>query len=103
MQSSASSTDEIKWYPQQKVDLARKKLEGVNPADIFIELLKNGHGKQKYFENACNIVRGEKTAIRAKSLGKNCKDSKEQVKCLIDLATDPAVLGLMWIGWQSYL
>ncbi|KAI9251048.1 hypothetical protein BY458DRAFT_559563 [Sporodiniella umbellata] len=101
--SSASSTDEIKWYPQQKIDIARKKLEGANPADIYIDLLKNGHGKQKYFESACHVVRGEEGQIRSKLLGKRCQDSKELVKCLVNLATDPSVLGLMWIGWQSYL
>ncbi|KAG1019202.1 hypothetical protein G6F26_010314 [Rhizopus arrhizus] len=102
--TSSSSTDEIKWYPQQKLDIARKKLEGVNPADIVVEILKNGHSKYRYFEDVCKVAYGENSEnIRAKMLGKNCEDPKEQVQCLIDLATDPAVLGLMWIGWQPFL
>jgi hypothetical protein len=36
--TSSSSTDEVKWYPQQKLDIARKKLEGVNPAGKLYNL-----------------------------------------------------------------
>lgn len=28
------NTKEINWYPMQKVNIARRKLEGANPADI---------------------------------------------------------------------
>jgi hypothetical protein len=34
MAGSSSSTDtneEYEWYPQQKLEIARKKLDGVNP------------------------------------------------------------------------
>ncbi|ORE05303.1 hypothetical protein BCV72DRAFT_250689 [Rhizopus microsporus var. microsporus] len=102
--SSSSTTDEIKWYPQKKLEIAKRKLEGDNPVDIVVDELTNGHAKFTYYESACKVAQGERTEnIRAKLLGKRCADPKEQVQCLIDLATDPAVLGLMWIGWQSFL
>lgn len=40
--------------------------------------------------------------IRAQ-VGDTCKDTNEQVKCLINLATDKSVLGVMWSGWSPYL
>ncbi|KAG1168656.1 hypothetical protein G6F71_008958 [Rhizopus microsporus] len=102
--SSSSTTDEIKWYPQKKLEIAKRKLEGDNPVDIVVDELTNGHAKFTYYESACKVAQGEPTEnVRAKLLGKRCADPKEQVQCLIDLATDPAVLGLMWIGWQSFL
>lgn len=33
--SSSSTTDEIKWYPQKKLEIAKRKLEGDNPVGMY--------------------------------------------------------------------
>jgi hypothetical protein len=40
--------------------------------------------------------------LRAR-VGKQCHDPKEQVECLVDLATDPNVLGRTWMGWSPWI
>lgn len=39
------NTKEINWYPLQKVDFARRKLEGANPAAITRYSTKSKHGR----------------------------------------------------------
>lgn len=33
----------------------------------------------------------------------HCVDAKQQVECLIDQATDPNLLGRLWVGWQPFI
>ncbi|ORX51884.1 hypothetical protein DM01DRAFT_1063713 [Hesseltinella vesiculosa] len=101
--SASPSSMEYGWYPQEKLASAKKKLDGVNPAHIMKEELARGHASKSYFKHACAIVDGDPSInIRAK-VGEQCQSTTEQVQCLIDLATDPNILGRTWVGWQSYL
>ncbi|KAG0180275.1 hypothetical protein DFQ29_000972 [Apophysomyces sp. BC1021] len=100
---SSSMEEELAWYPQKKLEVAKSKLERHNPAHVVNMELVRGHQGKPYLESLMKMARGDPTTnIRAK-VGPICRDSHEQVQCLIDLATDPSVLGRMWIGWQSYL
>ena len=91
------------WYPKNKINIAKRKLELANPVGILCEELKNNRSInqiQKYVER---VVRGDsKTDYRA-TVGDICSSEKQQVMCLIDLATDPNVLGRMWVGWSSWI
>jgi len=91
------------WYPQQKLDIARRKLEGENPSYILCQELANGHHNRPWFSSVTAVAKGDpKHNLRAVT-GKTCTSVHEQVSCLIDLATDPNVLGRMWIGWMSWI
>ncbi|CAG8769719.1 35908_t:CDS:2, partial [Racocetra persica] len=93
------SSQTSEWYPRQKLDIARRKLEGANPAYLVCEELAFGHSKKVFFENIQKIAKGDREHnIRAR-VPQKCGSIKEQVECLIDLATDPVVLGIMWVGW----
>ncbi|CAG8455683.1 16904_t:CDS:10, partial [Cetraspora pellucida] len=93
------SSQTSEWYPRQKLDIARRKLEGENPVYLVCEELAFGHSKKLFFENIQKIARGDREHnIRAR-VPQKCGSIKEQVECLIDLASDPVVLGIMWVGW----
>ncbi|CAG8770991.1 19128_t:CDS:1, partial [Racocetra persica] len=56
-----------------------------------------GHSKKVFFENIQKIAKEvQEYNIRA-HVSQKCGSIKEQVICLINLATDPVVLGIMWI------
>ena len=62
-----------------------------------------GHSNKLWFDSIIKIAKGDPNHnIRAKACQK-CFSVKEQVECLIDLATDPYVLGSMYVGWQSWV
>jgi len=46
------------WYPQQKLDLAKLKLEGANPVTITTEELTAGVKNPKYLEKYLDCVKG---------------------------------------------
>ncbi|XP_021932903.1 DNA-dependent protein kinase catalytic subunit-like isoform X3 [Zootermopsis nevadensis] len=89
------------WYPQQKLDLAKEKLEGANPVAITTEELKAGFNKSEYLEKFLECVKGH-NSVRAKMPSHNLSP-EEQVDCLLDQATDPNVLGKTWVGWESWM
>ncbi|XP_066538129.1 DNA-dependent protein kinase catalytic subunit [Hoplias malabaricus] len=94
---------EINWYPLQKVNFARRKLEGANPSVIISEELRLGFEKTSAFKGMLAVARGsEENNIRAR-LGEKDLSVEEQVDCLIDQATDANLLGRVWIGWEPWI
>jgi DNA-dependent protein kinase catalytic subunit len=65
--------------------------------------IQNGHGSRPFFNDIVTIARGDPSIDIRATVGDTCQDANEQVKCLINLATDPRVLGVMWAGWQPFL
>ncbi|XP_019130385.2 DNA-dependent protein kinase catalytic subunit isoform X1 [Larimichthys crocea] len=96
------NTKEINWYPLQKVNFARRKLEGANPAAITSEELKLGFEKDSAFSGMQAVALGtEEHNIRAKLPAAGLSVEK-QVDCLLDQAMDPNVLGRVWAGWEPW-
>lgn len=56
-------------------------------------------------QKLCNIVRGEgfEVCLRARAPAGPCQSVEVFVDCLIDLATDPSILGRTWLGWRPWL
>uniref|UniRef100_A0A3Q2CEF8 DNA-dependent protein kinase catalytic subunit n=1 Tax=Cyprinodon variegatus TaxID=28743 RepID=A0A3Q2CEF8_CYPVA len=95
------NTKEINWFPLQKVNFAKRKLEGANPATITEEL-KLGFDKDAAFPGMQAVALGsEEHNIRAK-LPAAGLTVEQQVECLLDQATDPNVLGRVWVGWEPW-
>ncbi|KAM4028882.1 DNA-dependent protein kinase catalytic subunit [Anomaloglossus baeobatrachus] len=91
------------WYPAQKINCAKRKLAGANPAAITCEELRLGHAKSKAYKKFCDVTQGDKTYnIRAQEPADELSEEK-QVKCLIDQATDPNILGRVWRGWEPWI
>lgn len=97
------NTKEINWYPLQKVNFARRKLEGANPAAITSEELKLGFEKDAAFSGMQSVALGTKEHnIRARLPAAGLSVEK-QVDCLLDQAMDPNVLGRVWVGWEPWV
>jgi DNA-dependent protein kinase catalytic subunit len=100
----ADKSDDGLWYPRKRIEIATHKLEGWNPAAITEqELRESTQAARKYLPQIIRIARGDATEnVRAKAKDK-CVSVKEQVDCLVDQATDPAILGRAWVGWGPFL
>lgn len=96
--------DPRSWFPKEKIAIAKKKLEGYNPAHITVEeLAKSVHAQAPYLADLKRIVRGvPKDNVRARTTEK-CGSVKEQVDCLVDQATDPNILGRTYGGWAPWV
>lgn len=101
--------DSRSWFPKEKIAIARKKLEGYNPAYITTEELAKSvhaqgqHGPAPYLPHLKKIVRGvPEDNVRART-GERCASVKEQVDCLVDQATDPNILGRTYGGWAPWI
>ncbi|XP_032407093.1 DNA-dependent protein kinase catalytic subunit [Xiphophorus hellerii] len=97
------NTKEINWFPLQKVNFARRKLEGANPATITSEELKLGFEKDLAFQGMQAVALGsEEHNVRAK-LPAAGLSVEQQVDCLLDQAMDPNVLGRVYAGWEPWI
>ncbi|XP_035206878.1 DNA-dependent protein kinase catalytic subunit-like [Stegodyphus dumicola] len=95
--------DEGDWFPKQRINIACRKLEGINPCYATREELRLGHGSKSIFRNLESICLGDsKHNIRAR-LGERDLTVEEQVDCLIDQATDPHVLCSLYLGWKPWM
>lgn len=97
------NTKEINWYPLQKVNFARRKLEGANPSAITSEELKLGFEKDEAFSGMQAVALGAKEHNRRAQLPAEGLTVEKQVDCLLDQATDPNVLGRTWVGWEPWM
>ncbi|XP_077022849.1 DNA-dependent protein kinase catalytic subunit isoform X2 [Tamandua tetradactyla] len=94
---------EKNWYPRQKINYANRKLAGANPAVITCDELHLGHEKEPAFGDYVAVARGNKDYnIRAQEPESGLSE-EIQVKCLIDQATDPNILGRTWAGWEPWM
>ncbi|KAJ3415636.1 hypothetical protein HDV05_004512 [Chytridiales sp. JEL 0842] len=91
------------WYPQRKLEIARRKLEKDNPAYIMADELTMAHEQKKWFKNSKAAILGDAAYNARAKVDKKCLDAKEQVECLIDLACDANVLLRQWVGWSPWL
>ncbi|KAM9308363.1 DNA-dependent protein kinase catalytic subunit [Gastrophryne carolinensis] len=91
------------WYPVQKINSARRKLNGINPVEITCEELRLGHETSPFYDGFVAVARGQKEHnIRAREPADGLSE-ETQVQCLIDQATDPNILGRVWIGWEPWI
>ncbi|XP_021104653.1 DNA-dependent protein kinase catalytic subunit isoform X3 [Heterocephalus glaber] len=94
---------EKNWYPRQKICYAKRKLAGANPAVITCDELFLGHEKSPAFGSYTAVARGSRDHnIRAQE-PENGLSEETQVKCLLDQATDPNILGRAWKGWEPWM
>ncbi|XP_061121318.1 DNA-dependent protein kinase catalytic subunit isoform X2 [Syngnathus typhle] len=97
------NTKEINWYPLQKVNFARRKLEGANPATITSEELKLGFEGLPGSEGMKAVALGTpEHNVRAREASEGLSVEK-QVECLLDQATDANVLGRVYAGWEPWI
>lgn len=99
--NTLSTDTQVHWEPSDRLAAVNEKLVGINP----VEPILNGLGKQVGFLSTRDLavrkyaalLKGERECIR-RNLPKSGLNVEQQVNCLIDLATDEAVLGIAFIG-----
>ncbi|XP_062426360.1 DNA-dependent protein kinase catalytic subunit [Rhea pennata] len=97
------NTSEVNWYPLQKVNYVKRKLTGCNPRRITCDELHLGHEKSPSFNDFVAVACGDAAHnIRAREAEDGLSE-ETQVKCLIDQATDPNILGRVWEGWEPWV
>ncbi|KAI9262203.1 hypothetical protein BDA99DRAFT_438677 [Phascolomyces articulosus] len=98
--SSSAFDQKIAWFPQQKLETARNKLSLENPGYTMSQSVLRNINVEPYRIAMGKVARGDSQFnIRAR-IGEKCASVQEQVRCLIDLATDPHILGHTWAGWS---
>uniref|UniRef100_UPI00358ED0A1 DNA-dependent protein kinase catalytic subunit isoform X2 n=1 Tax=Myxine glutinosa TaxID=7769 RepID=UPI00358ED0A1 len=96
-------TTEVDWFPRQKISIARRKLEGANPAAITCEELKLGHSASSALHALLAVAKGDPTCnVRARLQDTNLSP-EDQADCLLDQATDPNILGRTFVGWEPWM
>ncbi|KAK2522227.1 Prkdc [Columba guinea] len=97
------NTSEVNWYPLQRVSYVKRKLTGANPAAVTCDELRLGHEKLLSYNDFAAVARGNPDHnIRAKEPEDGLSE-ETQVRCLIDQATDPNILGRVWEGWEPWM
>jgi len=92
------------WFPKQKIEIAKRKLMGHNPAFILqSELKASVHSNAFYEKSLETIVLGDKNQNYRAKIDIICPSTFAQVKCLLDMASDPNILGRTYGGWAAWI
>lgn len=97
-------TDE-RWEPAYRIAVARRKLAGGNPRTIFADDLSSGKiaAYPDYLAGYLRLLEGDRQHNVRSRLAADGLSADEQVQCLLDMATDPALLGISWTGMQPWI
>ena len=99
-------------FLQRRMDVLESKLEGTHPCDVMLEEI--GENKWEHVKGAkegihaiLDRARGGKGLSGSSSNAEaDSQSSKlpvdDQVEALVKLATHPATLSRIWIGWESW-
>ncbi|GAB0097641.1 DNA-dependent protein kinase catalytic subunit [Sergentomyia squamirostris] len=98
------TNDRVPWNSLKRIEIAKKKLNGANPKSLIAEELSMSWvAKLNIADGYSNILEGDESLnIRAR-LGDQNLTVEDQVSCLIDLATDPAILGVCYMHFMPWI
>ncbi|KRY92665.1 DNA-dependent protein kinase catalytic subunit, partial [Trichinella pseudospiralis] len=109
----ANLRDSFKWYPEEKISAAARKLRGDNPVIIMQDELMNSRRHLSSFplHQIINCIYGKKdfsalseedqSAPRGYPL--QALTVEQQTSCLIEMATDSVILSRTWFGWEAWI
>ena len=96
--------NENKWVPYLKYNTVKNKISGMNSLFIFRDEMEQS---EKIFKNSKeligNIINGGLSSMRYKYKEQQNVEVDIQVDLLNEQATDPNLLGRMWIGWSPFI
>jgi phosphatidylinositol kinase/protein kinase (PI-3 family) len=93
--------DEVSWYPRLKVAIAKQKLDRVSPVLILAQELEASITLTSTNRKKC--IAYVKKACPAIAHRQHCESAREQVDCLLHLATDANLAGRIFIGWKPFV
>ena len=90
--------------PMRKVEVVSSKLGGKNPVMVMIgELERDTKCEKRTLEVIKKIIDGDVEGIRIRTKKYEYLDVETQIDVLNEMATDPNLLGRMWIGWSPFI
>ncbi|CRK91834.1 CLUMA_CG005456, isoform A [Clunio marinus] len=92
------------WNPEQRIAIVERKLKGENPVRIVkdeMSVSEIANNKQLY-DAYCNLAEGDENNFRSQ-IGEKDLSVEDQVQCLIEMATDKAILANMYLGWDPWI
>lgn len=109
--SSTKTKETVIWEPRRRIRNAERKLKGFNPMGILIDDLSKNPSVVKFgIQNALSdIIKGQGVGKRVPERAKSAVFHEEylgisdQVTCLIDMATDPNILGRQYVGLATWV
>lgn len=104
-QSKRDSEKSSEWDASLRLKIASKKLSGANPRKLIEDELEHSIISEypDYYRGYLKLLKGdEQSNIRARLPDENLNVG-EQIQCLIDLASDPAILGVTYGGFQPWI
>ena len=93
---------------QKRLNIVSRKIAMVNPVLLLMEEVKENRFVREagVMDAVLDVIRGEpvKRELSADSSGQfRLESAEQQVKYLLDLATDDNILGRTWVGWMPLL
>jgi DNA-dependent protein kinase catalytic subunit len=89
----------------KKVEIVNMKLNGYNPVKIMLREINAIPRLQSKIKDILKTIlygiNGDN--VRLQNKNENYVDIDIQVDILNELATDPNLLGRMWIGWSPFI
>jgi DNA-dependent protein kinase catalytic subunit len=101
--------DIVDTYSTNKLDTIKQKLEGRNPVAMTKDLINaNANIKgDSTLLSKCSAILDDRRVYKhdgkAGLEAEQCKTIYDQVDILLDIATDPNILGRTWVGWAPWL
>jgi DNA-dependent protein kinase catalytic subunit len=103
-QMNDASMSAPKWYPQQKLEICKRKLDGESPFRILVDELDNAHSGKKFISGLRTAVLSLESEFSESRTDRQRESSVEsQVLALVKLASSPITLGRAWEGWAPFL
>ena len=95
----------LRQFAQARMAGVKEKLSGGNSARVTLAELRH-HGT--YAKDAAQMAAFEKVVLgpegcQRRALPAEGLTTEQQVDCLVEQATDPAVLGWAFPGWKPWL
>lgn len=103
--------DTVIWEPRRRIRNAERKLNGFNPMDILIDDISKNNMCTKFNSHTAlsGIIRGQAVGkhvperVKSAALQEEVLSITDQVTCLIDMATDPNILGRQYQGLATWV
>lgn len=95
-------TEIVPWNSVKRIEIAKKKLHGGHPVSLIDEELGMSRIDPAFIEGYRNVLQGDEECIRNQLPHVNLTVD-QQVSCLIDIATDPAILGVCYDGFIPWI
>ncbi|CAO1438484.1 unnamed protein product [Diamesa serratosioi] len=92
----------IDWNPETRIQFVKRKLNGANPMVLTSDELDIGFQRGPEYLEAYKKILGGNAECQRQQLPEDGLSVEDQVTCLIEMATDPHILAVSYVGWDPW-